>query len=122
SDNYQLAIDYFSKSIGSYEKYGNSYTNRAYAKILLNDYAVKDEALKNEINQDIEKALSFYANDSFAYVVKGILMEATANKSGASEAYKTALSLVDKDITLGASEKVDMKNKINQSITNLTKK
>ncbi len=119
SGNYQIAIDDFSKSIDSYDKYGNAYANRAYAKILLNDYVVKNESLKNQIDQDIEKAVSFYGNDSFAYVVKGLLLEATGDKSKAKEAYNKALSLVDTDITLGMLEKSDMKAKINQSIINL---
>lgn len=119
SDNYKLAIDDFSKSIDAYANYVNAYSNRAYAKILLNDYVVKDTATKNEIEQDLNTALSMYNKDSFANVVYGLLMEAVGDKTEASVYYKKALDLVDQDITLGASEKVDMKNKINQSITNL---
>jgi tetratricopeptide (TPR) repeat protein len=118
SENYQSAVDDFSKSIESYSNYGNAYANRAYAKIVLADFVVKTDELKNGIEADILKALEINKGSSFANVVEGILMQASGDKQKASEAYNKALSLVDTDITLGAAEKSIMKDKINQSIIN----
>ncbi len=118
-DNYSSAIDNFSKSVESYKDYANAYTNRAYAKILMADYTVTSDTLRQEIEQDVLKTLEIYPGDTFAVVVRGLLMEAVSNNVKAKEYYQTALSMVDKDITLGLLEKEDMKGKINQLIINL---
>lgn len=118
-DNYQAAIDNFTKSVQSYQDYANAYTNRAYAKILLADYTVTSDVLKREIEQDVLKTLEIYPGDTFAVVVRGLLMEAVSDKTAAKTYYQTALGMVDKDITLGLIEKEDMRGKINQLIINL---
>jgi len=120
SEDNQSAIDNFSKSIDAYEKYVSAYSNRAYAKILLNNYEVKDINLEHSIQDDINNALIIHEFNSFAHVVNGLLKEAVGDNQKAKEFYEKALSVVDKDITLGATEKIDMKNKINESINSLT--
>jgi tetratricopeptide (TPR) repeat protein len=122
SGDNQSAIENFSKSINEYKDYANAYSNRAYAKILLHNYEVKDNSLKIEIEQDINTALSIHEFSSFANVVNGLLMEAVGDNQKALSAYQKALNLVDKDITLGAAEKIDMKDKINQLINYLNNK
>lgn len=118
SNDYKSAIDNFTNSINSYEKYANAYTNRAYAKIILAGYVVKDYALKSDINADLSKSLEMNPGSSFVKVVEGILKQSSGDKNGAIESYNQALLLVDNDITLGVSEKEIMKQKINQSIIN----
>ena len=117
--NYETAISDFSKSIESYDKYGNSYANRAYAQILLADYEVKTADLKNKIESDILKALEINQGSSFATVMYGLLIESTGDNNKALEYYEKSLSMVNEDITLGVSEKQNMRDKINQLINDL---
>ena len=117
--NYDAAISDFSKSIESYGKYSNSYINRAYAEILKVDYEVKTPELKNKIETDLIKALEIDSGNSFATVVYGLLVESTGDNKKALEYYEKALKMVDADITLGVSEKPDMKAKITQLINDL---
>lgn len=118
-DKYSDAVQSFTNSINTYGNYGNAYPNRAYAKILLSNYVIKDNILKSEIEADLNRALEIYNKDAFAYVVHALLMEGVNDKAKALEYYQTALGLVDQDITLGVAEKGVMKEKINQSIVNL---
>ncbi len=118
-DEYDSAVNAFTNAINTFENYGNAYSNRAYARILLSNYVITDNILKNEIESDLKKALEIYNKDSFAYVVYALLMEGINEKVKALEYYQTALGLVDQDITLGTIEKGVMKEKINQSIINL---
>ena len=117
--NYQAAIDYFSKSIEVYEKAKNSYANRAYAQIILADFSVKTEELKNKIQSDISKSLDIYEYNSFANVIEGILMQASGDNQRALESYKKALSVIDKDISLGVSEKIEMKVRVDKYVSDL---
>jgi tetratricopeptide (TPR) repeat protein len=115
-EKYPEAIDSFTNAINSYKNYGNAYSNRAYSKILLNDYKIDNDTIVKEIESDLNTAIQIYENDSFAYVVYGLLMESVNNKKESLSYYQKALSQVDVDITLGFNEKKEMKEKIIQSI------
>jgi len=117
--DFDTAIKYFDESIRIFDKTPNVFVNRAYGYIQKYDYDISEKNIVEIIEQDLKKALSINKNDSFAHVVYGLLMESIQDYEKALDFYKTAIDLVDVDITFGNYEKQEFKMKINQLIEEL---
>lgn len=113
--DYDTAQQYFDYSISLDDTYPGPYLQYAYVNILKSDSATSTRTqLLNEASEDVDYALSLHPQNSFAYVLKGLIAAGQKDQKTAKELFKKALSLVEYDITLGAKEKESTIEEINK--------
>lgn len=110
-DKAWVAFDAAVKADPNYEK---PYLFRAYVNYLRDTKADGKLTISQaqEINKDINKALTIYPGYADAYVQKAEVSIALGDFATAKSEYQKAYAMIDGDITLTAYDKADMKNEI----------
>ncbi len=121
--NYADAMTHVLKSIELNEKLPAAYVTRGeiaraeLAERIFKQDKIPDLQLKLEaIVADAAKATSIYENQTSAIVLVGKLLVLIAEHDQAVKVFETALTMIDKDITLGISERTSLRAEINNYI------
>ncbi len=118
--DYAGALKAFDDAIAADPKLPQAYVGRAEAGFArFDEKAANPEEAFSSFMEDIQTATQIDPNLTTGYYVGGTLIQYNGNKEIAAALYNQALSVVDKDITLSADEKADMKETIQARITNM---